>query len=75
MSAQALRFAGYKGEQAVHTEAAKRFGIALERELGDGFTFSLMADALAERENAGAIIHHRSGQIVWLLAGVKTRQW
>ncbi len=26
-------------------------------------------------ENAGAIIHHLSGQIVWLLAGVKTRQW
>jgi len=53
MSAQALRFAGYKGEQAVHTEAAKRFGIALERELGDGFTFSLIADALAEGYKSG----------------------
>jgi TPR repeat protein len=40
--------------------------------LGNKYAIKIM-DGMDE--NAGAIIHHRSGQIVWLLAGVKIRQW
>ncbi len=51
-----IRFGGYKGQNSIHTEAARTFGAALKQSLGDRIRFELIPSVLDLGHQSGDLL-------------------
>lgn len=56
MAAIRIRFAGYQGKGSIHTHAARAFGAALRRRMGDRVAFELEDNILAHGHKSGDLL-------------------